>query len=438
MTMTNRMLRIPLVNYARNPGTWLGILAILCLSIAACSQDEPEVGSQDEFQPGPLGAVEIAPGEAIQIRSMNVLTGLRNLGDPNMRGTELAVEDYGPIKEWEVSMGAAIDSRCTAEGGRAAAQTVTGDPRVLGAIGTYCSVAAAAAAPIISDAGLVMVAPSNTSPSLTSDLEGNPGSNHHDGYYRVANNDLHQAKFVAKYAYNELGIRSVAAIHDGDPYTTGLTGAFKTEFEKLGGSVELLAVARGDTQMTPVLTSAAAENPDALFFPIFPLEATHIVQQIGDVPGLEDVTLIAGAALLTPEFLALPETEGTYFPSNEFVFTDTTNQATGRRGDELDAVYHERYGVDLTSTYLSHAYDATTILLNAIERTAVEQNGKLYVDRAKLRENLTATSGFQGIVGSLTCDEFGDCGTARILILHHTDSNVTDVEMLPIVSRSAP
>ena len=193
----------------------------------------------------------MAQGEAIQIRSMQVLTGLGDLGIPQQRGVAMAVADYGPIKGHDVSTGPDLDSLCTEEGGRAAAGTVAGDPQVVGVIGTSCSVAATAASPILSEAGLVMVSSSNTAPSLTSDLRGNAGSNYHPGYYRTSNNDLYQAAAVAHFAYTELGLRKVAAIDDGDPYTSGLTAAFATAFEELGGSVTTATISRGDTDMVP-------------------------------------------------------------------------------------------------------------------------------------------------------------------------------------------
>ena len=88
-----------------------------------------------------------------------------------------------------------------------------------------------------------MISSSNTSPSLTSDLRGNAGSNYYPGYYRTASNDLYLARAVAEFAYNELGLRRMATIHDGDPYTSGLTGAFAVEFEALGGAVPVVAEA---------------------------------------------------------------------------------------------------------------------------------------------------------------------------------------------------
>ncbi len=392
----------------------------------------------DSMGSGYLGAVEVAQGEAIQIRSMQVLTGLGDLGTPNQRGVALALADYGLIKGHNVSMGAGLDSLCTEAGGRAAADAVTGDPRVVGVIGTSCSVAATAASPILSEAGLVMISSSNTAPSLTSDFRGNAGSNYHLGYYRTANNDLYEARAVAQFAYNDLGLRRMAAIHDGDPYTAGLTGALATAFEELGGSVAIASVSRGDTDMVPVLTRIAAGRPDGLFFPLFQEEGSAIVRQVGQVPGLEDITLIGGAALLVSEFLAIPESEGVYLPGPELSFGGNTNEATGKSGEALVADYRKRYGETSTSAYLAHAYDAATMLLRAIEEVAVAHGDTLYIDRAKLREALTGVVGFRGVIGVIACDEFGDCGTGRVHIAHHTDSSITDVAELPVVYRFAP
>ena len=408
---------------------WFSLLALLILAGACVPAD---------FESPALGTVVVGGGEEIQIRALGALTRAGELGVPSQRGMALAIADYGPIKGHSVSMGAGLDSLCSGQGGAAAAETVIGDGRVVGVIGTACSVAAAAASRILSEAGLVMVAPSTTSPSLTSDLRGNAGSNYHPGYHRVASNDLYQAEAVADFVYNELGLRSMAAIHDGDPYTSGLTAAFTTAFEQLGGSVAVAMVNKGDTDMLPVLTEVAAGSPEGLFLPIFPEEAGPILRQSSQVDGLEGLTRIGGGGLLVSDFLALPESEGSYFAGPELDFGGNVNEATGRSGDELTAAYQEKYGESSTSAYLAHAYDATTILLRAIEEVAVDEGSALYIDRARLREALAGTSGFSGIIGAISCDEFGDCGTGRVQMSQHTDSDMTDVERLPVVYRYAP
>ena len=375
-----------------------------------------------EFTAGALGVVEVASGEEIQIRSLNAITGdVAFLGTPNQRGAELAIADYGPVAGRSVSLGTALDDLCSPDGGQASAQTIVADPSVVGVIGTTCSAAAVAASPLISNAGMVMIAPSNTSPALTSDLAGAPGTAYQPGYYRTAHNDLFQGRAVALFVRNELGLNTAAAIHDGDPYTQGLAQAFKDAFEELGGVVTTFtAVNKGDTDMTAVLTEVAAGRPQTVFFPIFMPEGGFIVQQVGGVSGLEDVKLIVSAALLVDNFMELPESEGVYISGPDLRFGSNRNSITGRTADGLLAAYVTAYGEEPSAAYWGHAYDATTMLLQAIDRVAVELDGTLYIDRQQLRDELNR-SNFDGIIGPITCDEFGDCGSQLITVLHHTD-----------------
>ena len=384
----------------------------------------------------PLGTVVVGPGEDIRIRSLEVLTGsIAELGIPRQRAVAMALADYGPIKGHNVTMGAGLDSLCTAAGGKAAAETAVGDHRVVAVIGTSCSVAAAAASPILSEAGLVMLSSSNTAPSLTSDLRGNAGANYHPGYYRVSSNDLYQAQAVAQFAHNRLGLHRVAAIHDGDPYTTGLTAAFAVAFEALGGAVTAVEqVSRGDTDMIPVLTRIAAGSPEGIFFPLFPDEAGYVVRQIEEVEGLEGLTLFNTESLLFTDL----ELVDAYLSGPEFNFDGNVNEATGRNGDELFAAYRQNYNEGANYAYIALAYDAATILLRAIEEVAVADGDTLFIDRARLREALTGTTGFNGIIGPISCDGFGDCGTGLILISHYTDPTVNDITQLPVVFRYAP
>lgn len=407
-----------------------GGLAVLALLMAgACGRG---------FEPGPLGAVEIPPGQPIEIRTMQSLWDDEPETTPVLRGVRLAIEKYGPIQGREVALGTPIDAGCTEGGGLAAAQSVAAEPQVVGVVGTTCSVAAIAGMPLLSEAGLSMVSPGNTAPSLTSDLQGNRGENSHPGYYRVPNNDLYEALAAARFAYNQLGLRTVAVIHDNDPYTIGLGDGFADAFANLGGRVSSVSVIpTGSTELLPALTEAAAARPDGLYFPLFGLEAIALVQQFGQVPGLEGAERIGGAGLLSAGFLGTPESEGIYAGAPESAPGDYVNEATGESRAQFFAGYQERYGGAHPSAYTPHAYDATTLLLRAMDEAAVSDGDTLYIDRAALRAALSA-SAFQGVTGDLSCDEFGDCGSGRVDIVHHTDSLITDVAELPVVYRFAP
>lgn len=378
-------------------------------------------------EPGPLGQVVVEAGESIQIRSLNVITGPdATLGIPNQRAVELAIGDFGQIMGHDVAMGTGLDDLCSAEGGQAGGQAVVADKSVVGVIGTSCSGAAASASPLISAAGYVMISPSNTSPSLTSDLVGNAGSNYNEGYYRTAHNDLYQGEAVAQFVYNELGLRVAAAVHDGDPYTDGLATAFSDAFQKLGGTISVYtAVNKGDTDMAAVLTEVAAGEPEAMFFPIFIAEGTAIATQIGGISGLEDTVLIAADGLISPQFMSLPESEGIYHSGPDLRYGENGNAHTDQTADGFLAAYQAAYGEAPSAPFWAHAYDATTMLLTAIQTVGVDVDGTLYIDRQELRDELNSTS-FDGIIGSITCDAFGDCGAQRVTIV--LNNNTSDFE----------
>ena len=321
-----------------------------------------------EFEPGPLGAVTLEPGEAVRIRMLVPVTVVPSLGTVSRQGAEFAAEDMGPVRGRQVDLGDPVDTSCSPEGGRGGALGIIGDPQVAGVIGTICSAAAVAASPVISDAGLVMISPGNTSPRLTSDLAGNANPDYHAGYFRVSSNDLHQARGLSDFVYNRLELRSVATVHDGDPYTSALVAAFADAFSGLGGEVPAKAeIEKGDTDMTDVLEEFAAISPDAIFFPLFVTEGSAFAAQARTFDGLEGTTLISAAGLLVSAFLGMPESEGIYFAGPESDFRSNVNEPTGRSGEEVLAAYEARNGSFPVSPYWAHAYDATTILLSAIE-----------------------------------------------------------------------
>ncbi len=415
--------------------------AIVFVALASgCDSASPDPANPDPpFVAGPLGAVRLGPNDVVRIESLASLTGAPGLGAAAVGGAVLAAEDIGSIRERRVEAGDGIDSMCSPEGGAAAGTQVSAETDVAGLIGTTCSAAAAAASPIVSRAGMAMISPSNTSPLLTSDLNGNAGEHYHPGYFRVANNDLHQAVAVSRFAYDSLGLRTVAAVHDGDAYTTALTSAFRSEFEELGGVVSAtIEIRKNQTDFADELAEIADGEPDGVFFPLFVREGSPFAAQAAAFDGFaEDVAFISGAALLVSEFLALPQSADIFFAATEASFGSRTNSLTGQNGMDVLARFTASRGSPPSSPYWAHAYDAFSMMAAAIDSAGVEQGDTLYIDRAALREQLARTS-FQGLIGEISCGEFGDCGTGRVNVYHHNDPTVTDPSMIEIVYRYVP
>jgi len=244
---------------------------------------------------------------------------------------------------------------------------------------------------------------------------------------------------LRSFAIDVLGVSTAAAIHDGDPYTNGLAQAFADAFEAAGGTITgFTAVNKGDTDMIPVLTEIAAGAPEMLFFPIFQPEGDFIVQQARDVPGIEAITLMAADGLLNSNFMAIPETEGMYFSGPDIRYGANTNQSTGQTADAFLAAYNDEWGEDPAAPFWAHSYDATTLLLDAIAAASYDDDGTLVIDRAGVREHLNAVADYSGIIGLISCDAFGDCGSQKITVIGHGDSTDVPASNANVVYEYAP
>ena len=404
----------------------VAVLAVAALAAASCGGDDPP---PEYLGDRSLGTVEVAPGEAIQIRSVYTNPGeIALLGNSAEKAIVFAVEDYGDIHGFNVDLGVGLDDMCSPEGGMITGSLVIAEGDVLGVVGTNCSAAAAEASPLITSAGMVLISPSNTAPSLTSDLAGNEGSSHFPGYYRTAHNDLIQGEAVAHFLYGE-GVSSAAVVHDGGPYTLGLATAFSNAFEEHGGVITgAWEVDRKDEDLVGVLTEIAEGEPDALFFPIFFPTGGFLVEQAAAMPAFSETVFAAADGLLNDEFLSLPETEGMYVSGPDDRLGGNTNQSTGVSAAELKSRLEQIEGQPPTNAFWGHAYDATVLLLDAVAAASYvrAEDHTLVIDRAGLREYLDNLSGFGGVSGMLHCDEFGDCGASRVVIHEHLDS--TDIE----------
>jgi len=293
------------------------------------------------------------------------------------------------------------------------------DPTIVGIVGTSCSGAGVPMSKVVSDAGYAMVSPSNTAPSLT-----DPAVAWNPGYLRTAHNDEVQGKAMAEFALEVLGVTTAAAIHDGDPYTEGLARVFADSFEEMGGTiVEFTAVNKGDTDVRPALAAvAAAGPPEFLYYPVFTAEGGFPTKQAKEVSGLEDTILAAADGMISEAAIeAVGEAgEGMYFSGPDLGFS-------GDLYDKFIAKYVEDYGSEPISVFHAHAFDATNMLLGCIEQVAIEDGDSIHIGRQALRTCLYATADFEGITGTLTCTEHGDCADPQISV-----SQLTDGEYVPV------
>ncbi len=380
----------------------LGLLFFALLGLTACGRSSFECKD-------PLGCVSYPDNKPIRIATALSISGAtKDLGLDSQYGVEIAIDMRGEISGHPIEV-QAEDDGCSPEGGQAAAEKIVADPTIVAVIGSTCSGAGIPMAEIISEAGYVMISPSNTAPALT-DIE----QAWKPGYLRVAHNDTVQGRVMAEFAYNVLGVQTAAAIHDGDPYTTGLAQVFADSFTELGGvMLETAVISKGSTDMSPVLEAIASSGPpDFLYYPLFLPEGGFITRQAKELPALNNTILAAADGMITPDSIAaLGEAgEGMYFSGPDLSFS-------GEDYENFMAAYKEKYNLDQPlAVYHAHAFDATNMVLDCIEDVAVETSDGLHIGRQALRACLYNTSDYPGLTGSLTCTEFGDCADPKISI----------------------
>lgn len=377
-------------------------------SVAATDEPSGDPGSPPAA--GEFGSVTIAPGDPIKLGTALVVTGANEaLGLDSLYGVQVAAKLRPEVAGHPVEFNNQDDG-CSAEGGQTAARALASDPQIVAVIGTSCSSAAVPAAEILSNEGIVLISSSNTAPSLTAP------ETHQPFYLRTAHNDTIQGEAMARFACEELKVTTAATVHDGSPYAQQLQQVFADQFVELcGGTITAQeAINVGDTDFRPLLTSIAADAPEFLYYPIFVAEGGLMTSQARETAGLEDTLLAGSDGIFTPDFLeaAGGAAEGMYLSGPDLEYEG------GVYADQFLPAYREISGEDEPiSVFHAHAFDATNMVFDAIEAVGVQgEDGSLTIDRQALRDELFATSGYEGITGTLTCNEYGDCADAQISV----------------------
>lgn len=398
----------------------IAAFASLSLVAAACAGDEEPTGGGQSPGADPcaaeFGCVEIGAQDPIRFASFLVITTAdAPLGTDSQRGVELGL-DYHPDEAFDGTpaefLGHSLelqaeDDQCSAEGGQAGATKLAADPTIVAVIGTSCSSAALGVADrTLSEAGILLVSPSNTNATLTTEEQ------HQPYYARTAHSDAVQGAVDAVFAYNELGWKTAATIHDESIYSEGLAGVFAQRFQELGGTIVAEeAVASDDTDFRQLLTSISAQNVDGIFYPLFIAAGGTVTQQAKETGGLEDVGLFGADGMTSPDLIeaaGADVAEGLYLSGPDTTaFTETIPYR-----EEFVPAYEDAYGEKPIAAFHAHAFDAIGMMLQAVEEVAIqEEDGSLKIPRTALKDAFFGITGYDGITGTLACTPLGECQT---------------------------
>jgi branched-chain amino acid transport system substrate-binding protein len=162
-----------------------------------------------------FGTTPLAHAE-ILIGASGPMTGtLAWFGEQMQQGMDMKVAELngtGGVLGQQVEL-LMVDDYCSPEQAIAAAEKLVAT-RVAAVIGHYCSGASIPASKVYAEAGILMISPYSTNPTLTEQGFAN--------VFRVVGRDTLQAAMVADYLAERWGDQDIAIVHDGQAYGKGI------------------------------------------------------------------------------------------------------------------------------------------------------------------------------------------------------------------------
>ncbi len=387
---------------ARSVAAWATVATALTFGVAACGDDNKDGG-------GGAGSVS---GKTLTIYSSLPLQGdSRPQSESVINGEKLALEAAGgKIGDFTIKY-VSLDDATAAAGkwdpgavssnARKAAQ----DKTTIAYLGEFNSGASAISIPIINQAGILQISPSNTYVGLTDSAgaeKGEPDKYYPSGkrtYGRVVPYDGIQAKAQASYM-KDAGCTKVYILNDKEVYGKGLADNTQTAAEAAGLTV--LGNDGIDTKAANFRTVASkvkSSGADCMMFGgITQNKAVQLWKDIhASSPDLK---------LFGPDGVAeSPFTEE--LSASEQKVTYVTNPTLDPKlypaaGQKFFADYKAKFGAD-PEPYAIYGYEAMSLALDSIKRAA-DQGG----DRQAVIDQFFATKDRESVLGTYSINENGD------------------------------
>jgi branched-chain amino acid transport system substrate-binding protein len=332
-------------------------------------------------------STQVSDSKDILVGEFGSMTGSEaTFGISTHRGIELAVNetnDAGGIKGKQIRL-ISLDDQGKAEEAASVVTRLITQSKVVAILGEVASSRSLAAAPIAQKNKIPMISPSSTNPKVTEIG---------DYIFRVCFIDPFQGFVMAKFASENLKLKSVAILKDvKSDYSVGLSSYFKKTFEENGGKiVSEESYVSGDIDFKAQLTQVRAKKPDAIFIPGYYTEVGLIARQVEQL-GIKAV-LLGGDGWDSPKLYEIGKSaiEGNYY-SNHYT-TETTDPTV------LDFIsrYKVKYNEE-PSGLAAMGYDAAKVLFAAM--TAASD-----LSPKAIQEAIAATTNFPGVTGNITINK---------------------------------
>jgi branched-chain amino acid transport system substrate-binding protein len=278
-------------------------------------------------------------------------------------------------------------------------QQFVADPNVVAVVGPQMSGSGKAMSPIASAADLMLITPSSTNPDITDPkFASQYRPNGKAIYFRTVTTDAFQGPFMANYAAEVLGIKTVYVLDDTGAYGEGIANSF--EQQAIAKGINVLGHDKLNPQesdYTTVLTKIAAMNPDALYYGGVQQAGVKLAKQAYDV--MPNVIKMGGDGMYSTSFPqdAGPASEGWYAT---IAAPDTIDQPEAA---DWVARYQAKYG-RAPQDYALTAYDAVLVIDDTISR--IIKDGQP-ITRSNVRDYAQQTN-LPTLQGVISFDDNGD------------------------------
>lgn len=306
------------------------------------------------------------------------------------RGAELAIDDANaknlviggqPV---HFTLDAEDDQGDPRIGSQVAQKLV--DAGVVGIVGHFNSGTSIPASAIYHGAGIPMVSPTATNPTLT--------AQGFENVFRVTNSDAQMGQLAGRSAVETLKGKSIAVIDDRTAFGQGMADEFVKGVEKSGAKV----VDREFTTDKAVdfkaqLTHMKSFNPDVVFWAGLDQQAGMVAKQMRQL-GMK-ATLLGGGSFENETFLQVAGADADGAMSWDYGVPLSKLKA----GEQFDEKMKAKYQQGVVA-YAPAAYDATWVLIRAMQK-ANSTDPKVYGPLVK-------SVAFEGVSGNIAFMPNGD------------------------------
>jgi branched-chain amino acid transport system substrate-binding protein len=338
--------------------------------------------------------------------------GSAHQGKDNENGARLAIEEINAkglvIDGQKVTL--RLDAQDDAGDPRTATQVAQKlvDDKVVAVVGHETSGTSIPASKIYSDAGIVQISPSATSPAYTQ-----------QGFkttYRVVATDSQQGPALADYAAKTLKVKRVAIVDDATAYGQGLAN----EFEKTAKALGMTVVSHDATNdkavdFRAILTKIKGANPDAIMFGGMDATGGPLAKQAQQL-GLR-AKILAGDGVCTSTIADLAG------KAADNIVCSQAGKGLEKMpgGKAFQDKYVKRFNQEI-QLYSPYTYDAVYIVVDAMKRANS-------TDPAKILAAMPGTD-FKGVIGETTFDAKGDLKHGVISLYGYKDGKKSLIDEL--------